>query len=484
LISVNRIVTLGSPPKIQKTASQRAAGDSQDVFKPTATGRDEVVFGSRDQRGGRRRQGDYREETDNGHISGSATSRRNGTGGNGSQFGEILGQALQAAGKPLGGQGTDAAPGPRFTNFASGILFPPRQPDPDMASRNDTDFKKLIDVLTPEIQAGIAALNDKQRQNLIEVVMDIGTPPRARVYGEAEEIDLLPRNTTAEDIKAVTKNQALSAFGSDDRASLDTTLHRISRLPNKANDTIGLTLRVGRVVEGSINNLIPVFEAKNEGGGLQSVLILGRPGVGKTTLLRQVAKHLSTKYETGGENSRAGRRVVIVDTSNEIGGDGNTTHPAIGRARRYMVPSPEKQREVMQKAVENHTPETVIIDEIGDVSEVKAARTIAERGVQLIATAHGDTFEQLLANEETNGLLGGIKSVTIGDDLMKTRGAAQKTQLEREFLPTFNILLEMRDRNTVAVYPDVADAVDRTLRGEVVEPEIIHLNSELPKAKA
>jgi len=149
---------------------------------------------------------------------------------------------------------------------------------------------------------------------------------------------------------------------------------------------------------------------------------MGKPGVGKTTLLREVARLLSVDYQ---------KRVIVVDTSNEIAGDGDVPHPAIGLARRMQVPVPEQQHDVMIEAVENHMPEVIIVDEIGRKEEVDAARTIAERGVQLIATAHGNTLENILVNPTLSDLVGGVQVVTLSDEEAHRRGT-QKTILERK----------------------------------------------------
>jgi stage III sporulation protein SpoIIIAA len=243
-------------------------------------------------------------------------------------------------------------------------------------------------------------------------------------------------------------------FDADNRAGLPRTLHRIAAIRNRIGKIVGLTCRVGRAVYGTTDIVKDLIE------GGKSLLILGRPGVGKTTMLREAARILA-------EN----KRVVIVDTSNEIAGDGDVPHPAIGKARRMQVAQPSQQHEVMIEAVENHNPEVIVIDEIGRQLEALAARTIAERGVQLIGTAHGNTLENLLINPTLSDLVGGIESVTLSDEEAKRRGT-QKTVLERRSNPTFHVLVEIQTRDSVAIHQDVATAVDSLLRAEMPAPEV------------
>ncbi len=248
----------------------------------------------------------------------------------------------------------------------------------------------------------------------------------------------------------------VGAFGKDNRAGIERTLHRISAIRNRAGEIIGLTCRVGRAVTGTVDIVRDVIETG------QSVLLVGRPGVGKTTLLREAARVLSDEL---------GKRVVVVDTSNEIAGDGDIPHPGIGRARRMQVPYPELQHGVMIEAVENHMPEVIVIDEIGTEAEALAARTIAERGVQLIATAHGNTLDNLLQNPTLCDLIGGVQAVTLSDEEARRRGT-QKTVLERKAPPTFDVVIEIQEKDRLAVHHDVAQVVDRFLRGTVPHAEI------------
>ena len=316
------------------------------------------------------------------------------------------------------------------------------------------DLSALLDILPPEIRR---PLNKQFNLNqLLEVIMDLGRPPEARFPNN--ELVLRSEEVTESDLDYVITR--ISDFGGDNRAGIERTLHRISAIKNRKNKVIGLTLRVGRAVFGTIKIIEDLIQSGN------SVLIMGRPGVGKTTMLREVARVLSTDFE---------KRVVIVDTSNEIAGDGDIPHPAIGRARRMQVTAPDMQHAVMIEAVENHMPEAIIIDEIGTELEAQAARTIAERGVQLVGTAHGNTLTNLMQNPTLADLIGGIQAVTLGDEEAKRRGT-QKTVLERKAPPTFNIIVEIQERDRVAVHGNTTEAVDAILRGNPPDTEVRSMN--------
>ncbi len=310
------------------------------------------------------------------------------------------------------------------------------------------DLDLLLNVLPTRISKVVHELDDSE--NLLEIVMDLGRLPKARFVNR--EALLSDREVTFDDLKELTG--AISEFDADNRAGIERTLHRISAIRNRRHEVVGVTCRIGRAVYGTSDIIQDLIESG------ASILILGRPGVGKTTILREAARILA-------ENTR----VIIVDTSNEIGGDGDVPHPAIGAARRMQVAKPSLQHEVMIEAVENHNPEVIVIDEIGRELEAMAARTIAERGVQLIGTAHGNTLENLLLNPTLSDLIGGIESVTLSDEEARRRGT-QKTVLERRAPATFDVLVEIQDRNRVAVQKDVAAAVDALLRGYPLEPEI------------
>lgn len=312
------------------------------------------------------------------------------------------------------------------------------------------DLEKLVEILPQRIRQH---LSYEKMEDVIEIVLDIGRPPEIRhADGEIEYIDVT--NVDYEDISYITSH--VQEFTSDNRSGIPGTLHRISAIRNRQGKIVGLTCRIGRVVTGTIS-CIKDFCLQNK-----SILFLGRPGVGKTTKLREIARLMADELK---------KRVVIVDTSNEIAGDGDTPHPAVGHARRMQVRQPEYQKDIMIEAVENHTPEVIVVDEIGTEAEAQAARTIAERGVMLIATAHGNSLESLIKNPTLSDLVGGIQSVTLGDDEAKRR-SSQKTVLEREKQPTFDIVIEILDRNTLAVYKDTAEAVDYILRGWPIRPEL------------
>jgi stage III sporulation protein SpoIIIAA len=319
-----------------------------------------------------------------------------------------------------------------------------------VARRETTDdLDALTEALPPEICDRLRGLAN--RTDLLEVVMDLGRRPQAR-FTTGEE-DLLDREITDADIAYVIDH--IGVFGDDNRAGIERTLHRISAIRNRSGKVVGLTCRIGRAVFGTIDIIRDIAESG------QSILILGRPGVGKTTMLREVARVLADDL---------GKRVVVVDTSNEIAGDGDIPHPGIGDARRMQVRTPTEQHAVMIEAVENHMPEVIVIDEIGTELEAGAARTIAERGVQLVGTAHGNTLDNLMLNPTLSDLVGGIQPVTLGDEEARRRGT-QKTVLERKAPPTFDVLVEIVERDYVIVHRNVAETVDAILRGHMVPPE-------------
>lgn len=312
------------------------------------------------------------------------------------------------------------------------------------------DLPQLLEILPTPLRQTLE--QHPQRERLVEVVLDLGRRPEARFPGGAEYLS--DQCVSRDDLDYCIDRVGM--FSGDNRAGIERTLHRISAIRNRTGDVIGLTCRVGRAVFGTIGMIRDLVETG------RSILMLGRPGVGKTTALREVARVLADELN---------KRVVIIDTSNEIAGDGDIPHPAIGRARRMQVARPELQHQVMIEAVENHMPEVIVIDEIGTELEALAARTIAERGVQLVGTAHGNRIENLIKNPTLSDLVGGIQSVTLGDEEARRRGS-QKSVLERKAPPTFDIAIEMMERQKWIVHENVSDTVDHLLRGRQPNPQI------------
>ena len=331
-----------------------------------------------------------------------------------------------------------------------------REQQEQREQREQIELDLVLNVLPPGVAEVLRTRDDLNQ--LLEIVLDLGRLPEARfVWGDTE---LNQSPVTAADLENVIER--IGDFGDDNRAGIERTLHRISAIRNRRGQVIGITCRVGRAVFGTIKIIEDLaFSGKN-------ILLLGRPGVGKTTMLREMARVLSQD---------ARKRVIIVDTSNEIAGDGDVPHPAIGRSRRMQVPTPLQQHGVMIEAVENHMPETIIIDEMGTEEEAAAARTIAERGVQLIATAHGNTLDNLIMNPTLSDLVGGIQTVTLGDQEARYRGT-QKTVLERKAPPTFDVVVEIQGWDRLAVHDNVAEVVDQWLRGYPIAPEIRSLGED------
>ncbi len=311
------------------------------------------------------------------------------------------------------------------------------------------DIGALVSVMPPRIQGSLEAIEDAS--DLLEIVLDLGRKPEARYL--KREVILDERELTEDDIAQVVSR--LGAFTSDNRSGIPRTLHRISAIRNRTGDIVGLTCRIGRAVIGTIEIIRDLVESG------KSPLLLGSPGVGKTTLLRDVARVLADESH---------KRVIVVDTSNEIAGDGDIPHAGIGRARRMQVPSSTDQHKVMIEAVENHMPEVIVIDEIGTELEASAARTIAERGVQLVGTAHGNTLMNLMQNPTLSDLIGGIQSVTLSDEEARRR-RSQKSVLERKAPPTFQVLVEIKGWHHMAVHLDVAETIDSLLRGRPIGVE-------------
>lgn len=311
------------------------------------------------------------------------------------------------------------------------------------------DIGALVSVMPPRIRGSLEAIEDAS--DLLEIVLDLGRRPEARYLRREAYLD--DRDLTADDLALVISR--LGAFTDDNRAGIPRTLHRISAIRNRTGEVVGLTCRIGRAVFGTIEIIRDLVETG------KSPLLLGSPGVGKTTLLRDVARVLADESH---------KRVVVVDTSNEIAGDGDIPHAGIGRARRMQVPTSTDQHKVMIEAVENHMPEVIVIDEIGTELEAAAARTIAERGVQLVGTAHGNTLTNLMQNPTLSDLVGGIQSVTLSDEEARRR-RTQKSVLERKAPPTFQVLIEIKGWHHMMVHHDVAETMDNLLRGRPIAVE-------------
>ncbi|WP_088891208.1 R3H domain-containing nucleic acid-binding protein [Leptolyngbya ohadii] len=362
---------------------------------------------------------------------------------------------------PVQHSAIESAPQPQGTN----------QPGTNQPAFQITDdLNQLLEILPTDIQAKLES--HPRRNQLVEVVLDLGRKPEARFPGTSEYLSDTPVSRADLDYCV----ERVGMFSGDNRAGIEQTLHRISAIRNRAGVVIGLTCRVGRAVFGTIGMIRDLVETG------KSILMLGRPGVGKTTALREIARVLADDLN---------KRVVIIDTSNEIAGDGDIPHPAIGRARRMQVSQPEFQHQVMIEAVENHMPEVIVIDEIGTELEALAARTIAERGVQLVGTAHGNEIENLIKNPTLSDLVGGIQSVTLSDEEARRRGS-QKSVLERKAPPTFDIAIEILERHKWVVHENVSETVDLLLRGRQPSPQLrttdesgkVHVTRETPAPAA
>src|SRR6476469_518391 len=306
------------------------------------------------------------------------------------------------------------------------------------------DLDKLTQVFPDYIESGIKT--NQNKKNLVEIVLDLGRRPEARFLSGSEYLS--EQIVSWQDLDYTTKR--LGAFSKDNRAGIERTLHRVSCIRNRQGIIIGLTCRIGRCILGGIGMIQDLLDSE------ESLLILGKPGLGKTTLIREISRVLSDEAQ---------KRVVIIDTSNEIAGDSDITHVGIGRARRMQASSLVNQHSVMIEAIENHMPEVIVVDEIGTELEALAARTIAERGVRLIGTAHGNSLENLIKNPTLSDLIGGIQYVTLSDDEARRRGT-EKTVLERKSFPTFQVAIELNDKNFWTIHEKVEESIDNLLQGQ------------------
>ena len=307
------------------------------------------------------------------------------------------------------------------------------------------DLDKLIENLPFFLQQNLNQHVNKDQ--IVEIILDLGRRPEVRFVNSSEYLS--QKIVSWQDIDYITKR--VSKFSNQNRAGIERTLNRISCIRNRQFLINGLTCRVGRAVFGTIAVVRDLLESE------KSILILGKPGVGKTTIIREIARVLADEME---------KRVIIIDTANEIAGDSDIPHSGIGKARRMQVAKTELQHQVMIEAIENHMPQVIIIDEIGTELEVLAARTIAEKGVQLVGTTHGNCLENLIKNPPLADLIGGIQCVTLSDDEAKRRGT-QKTILERKTYPAFEIVIEINQQNYWTIYEDVKSDVDLFLQSQI-----------------
>ncbi|CAN8270072.1 unnamed protein product [Cochlearia groenlandica] len=385
----------------------------------------------------------------------SATATAFSSSSSSSSFSSTSFRLTRGARQRIASSKSPATPSP-VRRPSNGFTFDVRQPLPDSSTTTVVELDAFLEILPPATKKEL--VKHESIGELIEVVMDLGRKPLARFPSGDWVISEQP--VTHQDLKlAVSK---VGDFSDDNRSGINRSLHRISAIRNRKLQIIGLTCRVGRAVSGSAEIIRDLIE----GGG--SILVIGSPGVGKTTLIREIARMLADEHR---------KRVVIVDTSNEIGGDGDVPHSGIGRARRMQVPNVNLQHDVMIEAVENHMPQTIIIDEIGTELEALAASTIAQRGVQLVATAHGMTIDNIIKNPSLQILIGGIESVTLGDEEARKR-KVQKTILERKGPPTFTCAVEMISRTECRVHQRLDVTVDAILAGKSSPFEIRKFRGE------
>lgn len=324
----------------------------------------------------------------------------------------------------------------------------------------------LLSLLPPTLRAAVTAHPVFDPAGVEELFVHVGQ--EVEVRGSGGWVIQLPPPSAAE-LQHMMKQ--IGRFGSDGRACVANTAHRASVWRGRHGEPLGVTLRVGRYVPGAARALLPLAQRG-------SLLILSKAGMGKTTLLRDLAAALAQGPDMP--------RVTVVDTSNEIGGDGPIPLPYLGRCRRIQVASREAQSQVMTEVLQNHTPDYVIVDEIATVAEAEAAWSISQRGVHLIGTCHGEHLEGLLQNRALNMLVGGTAQAFLSNEERRLRNKTRKSVLERPFSSPFPFVVELHERNRGHLYVDVNKAVDLILdeqsaHGSASVGAPVHLTAALPR---
>lgn len=231
-------------------------------------------------------------------------------------------------------------------------------------------FEAILNILP----SWIRLFAREYQEELEEIALQEGRPPSLWLGNRFVEGERVVEPSDLEAVKQKLKAEYQVEFREDGRAGISGTLHRISALYDRYGILVGMTIRLARVVKGLADPIIPfLLDGK-------SLLIIGPPGVGKTTLLRDVIRQLAIIY---------GPKVVIVDTSNEIGGEGRVPHPVLGASKRVQVRIPDPMKgenhlsmlaRAYYEAVANHGPQIVVGDEVSSKDDVAVVETIGRRG--------------------------------------------------------------------------------------------------------